>query len=217
MLRPGWEHTCRSALCRVTDFPLDRASTSRYAFSGGETQMHGVLVALNPHSVRTHLVEYALSPSRSLLTHSLDLESGHAHRTSHTVHKGRQGHGGSIGASKPSISTLGPAEQPSLSANSAAYPPSQRPRTLVFPRVYRGISLIRNRPPPRDHHMTLGIVLLKGPRRGVFLMSEVPLYMTCVTCGYRHAPPQGPTVGLVLGASDHPEETKGCATGVPCS
>jgi len=25
--------------------------------------------------------------------------------------------------------------------------------------------------------MTLGIVLLQGPRRGVFLMSEVPLYL----------------------------------------
>ena len=27
-------------------------------------------------------------------------------------------------------------------------------------------------PPPQDHHMTLGIVLLQVPRRGVFLMSE---------------------------------------------
>ena len=32
--------------------------------------------------------------------------------------------------------------------------------------AYRGTSLIRKRPPPEDHHMTLGIVL----------MSEVPLY-----------------------------------------
>ena len=29
-------------------------------------------------------------------------------------------------------------------------------------------------PPPKDHHKTLGIVLLWGPRKGVFLMSEVP-------------------------------------------
>ena len=41
--------------------------------------------------------------------------------------------------------------------------------------LYRGISLIRNSPPPEDHHRTLGIVLLKGPMRGVFLMGEVPL------------------------------------------
>ena len=38
----------------------------------------------------------------------------------------------------------------------------------------RGISLIRNSPSPWDHHGTSGIVLLKGPRRVVFLMSEVP-------------------------------------------
>ena len=43
----------------------------------------------------------------------------------------------------------------------------------------------------------------------MFLMSEVPLYTTCVTCGCGHAPPLGPTVGLVLGASDHPDEKKG--------
>ena len=40
---------------------------------------------------------------------------------------------------------------------------------------YRGTSLIRNRRPPQDHHRILGIVLLHGPGRGVFLMSEVPL------------------------------------------
>ena len=44
-------------------------------------------------------------------------------------------------------------------------------------------------------------------------MSEVPLYTTCVTCGYGHAPPQGPTVELVLGASDHPAEKKGVLQG----
>ena len=43
--------------------------------------------------------------------------------------------------------------------------------------LYRGTSFIRNSPPPppKNHRRTLGIVLLKGPRRGVFLMSEVPL------------------------------------------
>ena len=41
--------------------------------------------------------------------------------------------------------------------------------------MYRGTSLIRNSPPPKDHHMTLGKVLLQGSKREVFLMSEVPL------------------------------------------
>ena len=41
---------------------------------------------------------------------------------------------------------------------------------------YRGTSLIRNSTPPQDHHRALGIVLLKGPRDALFLMSEVPLY-----------------------------------------
>ena len=44
------------------------------------------------------------------------------------------------------------------------------------PYLYRGASLIRNCPPPPDHHRALGIVLLKGPRGVLFLMSEVPLY-----------------------------------------
>ena len=42
-------------------------------------------------------------------------------------------------------------------------------------RFYRGTSLTRNYPPPQGHHRALGIVLLLGPRRRVFLMSEVPL------------------------------------------
>ena len=41
---------------------------------------------------------------------------------------------------------------------------------------YRVTSLIRKRPPPRTHHRALCIVLLQGPRRALFLMSEVPLY-----------------------------------------
>ena len=40
---------------------------------------------------------------------------------------------------------------------------------------YRGTSLIRKRPPPLDPHRALGMVLLWGPRRRWFLMSEVPL------------------------------------------
>ena len=40
---------------------------------------------------------------------------------------------------------------------------------------YRGTLLTRNAHPPQDHDRALGIVLLPGPRRGVFLMSEVPL------------------------------------------
>ena len=31
-------------------------------------------------------------------------------------------------------------------------------------------------PPASEYHRTLGIVLLEGPRRGVFIVSEVPLY-----------------------------------------
>ena len=41
---------------------------------------------------------------------------------------------------------------------------------------YRDTSLIKNMPLPYDHHMTLGIVLLSGPTRGVFLLSEERLY-----------------------------------------
>jgi len=44
---------------------------------------------------------------------------------------------------------------------------------------YRGTSLIRNSLFHQDHHRTLGIVLLKGPMRGVSLMSEVSLYTRC--------------------------------------
>jgi hypothetical protein len=47
--------------------------------------------------------------------------------------------------------------------------------SFSFNEIYRGISLIRDRPFPEDHHMTLGTVLLQSPRRGVFLMDEVPL------------------------------------------
>ena len=49
------------------------------------------------------------------------------------------------------------------------------PWTLPSESSYKGTSLMRKRPPPKDHHRTLGTVLLSGPRRGVFLMSEVPL------------------------------------------
>ena len=43
-------------------------------------------------------------------------------------------------------------------------------------RGYRGISLIRKRPPHQDHQRALGIVLLQGRRGALFRMSEVPLY-----------------------------------------
>jgi len=39
-----------------------------------------------------------------------------------------------------------------------------------------GTSLIRNSPPPQDHHRALGIFLLQGPRGALFLMNEVTLY-----------------------------------------
>ena len=41
-----------------------------------------------------------------------------------------------------------------------------------------GTSLIRNNTPRWDHHMTLGMVLLHGPRKLLFLMGEVSLYLT---------------------------------------
>jgi len=50
------------------------------------------------------------------------------------------------------------------------------PGTSLAPPPYRGTSLIRNSPPPLDPPGTLGIGLRQGPRRGVFLMSEAPLY-----------------------------------------
>ena len=33
----------------------------------------------------------------------------------------------------------------------------------------------KKQPPPQEHHRTLDIVPLQGPRRGVLLMREVPL------------------------------------------
>jgi len=47
---------------------------------------------------------------------------------------------------------------------------------VVAPHVQGYPSLIRKSPSPQDQHMTLGIVSLKGPRRGVFLVSKIPLY-----------------------------------------
>ena len=44
--------------------------------------------------------------------------------------------------------------------------------------LYRVTSPIRNSSPPSDHHRALGIVLLQGPRGALFLMSEVPLYIS---------------------------------------
>ena len=45
----------------------------------------------------------------------------------------------------------------------------------LIPNPFRGSSLIRNSLSPLDRHKNLGIVLLQGPRRGLSLMSEVPL------------------------------------------
>ena len=49
--------------------------------------------------------------------------------------------------------------------------------------MYMGTSLIRNGNPPLDHLMILGIVLLSGPRRGVFRMGEETLSDGLVTSG----------------------------------
>ena len=43
------------------------------------------------------------------------------------------------------------------------------------PKPHRGASLTRNCPSLQGHHLALGIILLYGPRRARFLMSEVPL------------------------------------------
>ena len=48
---------------------------------------------------------------------------------------------------------------------------------------YRGTSLIRKRAPSQDFLRAPGIGLLKGPRRGRFFMSEVPLYTSCLFLG----------------------------------
>ena len=42
--------------------------------------------------------------------------------------------------------------------------------------MYGNTSLIGNNLPPWDHHRVLGLVLLQGPRGGLFLMSEAPLH-----------------------------------------
>ena len=49
------------------------------------------------------------------------------------------------------------------------------PAWFAMVQSYRGTWLIRNGTPPQDHYKALGIVLLKGPREALFLMSEVPL------------------------------------------
>ena len=41
--------------------------------------------------------------------------------------------------------------------------------------AYRGTPLIRKRSPPYDPHKARGMSLLKGPRRLLFRISEVPL------------------------------------------
>ena len=66
--------------------------------------------------------------------------------------------------------------------------------------TYRGTSLIRVNHPSEDHRRTLGIVLLYGPRRGVLLMSEVPLYRPWPEEGIAHPlthflQPGEPTLG----------------------
>jgi hypothetical protein len=47
---------------------------------------------------------------------------------------------------------------------------------FFFLALYRVFSLMKNTPLPYDHHRTPGMVLLQGPRMGVFLMIDVPLY-----------------------------------------
>ena len=51
----------------------------------------------------------------------------------------------------------------------------ERDRGKLVPRTCWGTSLIRNSKPRQDHRRALGTVLLLGPRRVRFLMSEVSL------------------------------------------
>ena len=44
----------------------------------------------------------------------------------------------------------------------------------LWAEVYRGTSLIKNRPDPWDHHRALGTGILWGTRGKFFHMSEVP-------------------------------------------
>ena len=62
-------------------------------------------------------------------------------------------------------------------------------RRLLPP--YKGTSFTRKCPPVWDHHRTLGIVPRQDPGRGVFLMSEVPLYDSgsTETCFVTTTPP----------------------------
>ena len=49
-----------------------------------------------------------------------------------------------------------------------------RPRLVRTPTL-QGYLFHKKQPPTKDHHTTLGKVLLQGPRMGMFLISEVPL------------------------------------------
>ena len=47
--------------------------------------------------------------------------------------------------------------------------------SLQFYSRYRGTSLIKNSPPPKDHHMALDICYCRFQGGGCFVLSEVPL------------------------------------------
>ena len=60
----------------------------------------------------------------------------------------------------------------------------------------------KKHPSPRDRHRSLGIGLLTGPTGGVFLMSKVPLYVTCVRARVLEFDCcTGASVGLLLSAA----------------
>jgi len=64
-------------------------------------------------------------------------------------------------------------QRPLLSAHDLSpAPPQTQPRRGCI----QGYLADKKLPTPQDHHRSLGIVLLYGPRRKQFLMSEVPLY-----------------------------------------
>ena len=50
------------------------------------------------------------------------------------------------------------------------------PVRIAYIHALRGYLALKKQPLPEDHHRTLGIALLQGPRRVQFLMSKVPMY-----------------------------------------
>ena len=62
----------------------------------------------------------------------------------------------------------------------------RRCHTPLLARVIKGYLAHNKQPPPtEDHHWALDMSLLYGPREGLFLMSEVPLYTSSQLANHR--------------------------------